>query len=107
MNLFGLDDARHVEGEALEGALDVVLDESRFDLALVVDFDEVRAALLAVLVNRAGFERAGVEGPVVDLELLVRVAERDVTSVRNPSASRPRAAVCRSTPFDVGSGGGC
>jgi hypothetical protein len=50
----------------------------RRDPLVRADLDHVDAALLAVLVNRAGFERAGVEGPAVDLETLVRVAERDV-----------------------------
>src|SRR5205823_2642285 len=50
--------------------------------AVVADFDEVEAALFAVLVNRAGFERAGVEGPAFEFEALVRVAERDVVNER-------------------------
>src|SRR5437868_12418105 len=51
-------------------------------MSVVTDFDEVEAALFAVLVNRAGFERAGVEGPAFEFEALVRVAERDVVNER-------------------------
>ena len=66
-----------IEADANNRALMIILHQPRCVMT-ITHFNQISAARVRVFVHGAGFERAGIVDPAVNLEILVRVAEREI-----------------------------
>src|SRR6185503_13161141 len=97
--------AVYVKGESLERTLSVVLNMFCCDLvSLIIDFYKKHATRFAVLRNVRHLDRAGIECPVLDLVMHMRMAETHVIGNRfelQKSGHRKRRDRMRLMSLDI------